>query len=630
MTTPDIFISYARGDAPVARHFADAFAADGLDVWWDDALQAGEVFDERIEAALRAAKAVVVLWSPLSVASRWVRAEATLADRKGTLVPVLIEPCDRPIIFELVQTADMTGWRGARQDQRWQGLVSQVRDFVGTERGVAEPQQTAPDTQLDRQSIVVLPFSNLSRDEEQEYFADGIAEDIINDLGKVSALSVIARNTAFTFKGQTLDVTQVARQLNVTHVLEGSVRKAGKRVRVNVQLIDGSSGAQVWAERYDRDLDDIFELQDELSQAIVEALKIQFQPGEQDAISARGTQNAELYDLYMRARAAANAAISGEQYVAALEMYREVLAIDPGFYPALSGLALMIQQQTVFAFAPGVRSDFHIDQLVALADSLPETASATHLIRAMSFRWQRKWARALEAFDRAMELAPAYDSEVASLKGTSLFCVGRVNDAIALAESARRADPLAGYNSVLLQMLYLVAERRAEGDAEYERSKTFPINRAVCEHTRMFRIWPDGDREALSAQAQRHLEVVMVQVPYRAELYAALDDHAKTRELLIRALEDPASHSSTVSFLIGYHAGFFGFTDLALDALERGLSMEAAMEYAPWYPGYREARKTGRFKDIIRKAGYYDYWRETGEWGEFARPVGDDDFEIIA
>ena len=115
----------------------------------------------------------------------------------------------------------------------------------------------------------MLPFINLSGDAEQEYFSDGITDDIITDLSKVSALSVVARNTAFTFKGQTLDVGQVARQLNVTHVLEGSIRKSGDRVRINAQLIDGEAGDHVWADRYDRDLTDIFAIQDEISKAIV-------------------------------------------------------------------------------------------------------------------------------------------------------------------------------------------------------------------------------------------------------------------------------------------------------------------------------------------------------------------------
>src|SRR5256885_9759976 len=149
----------------------------------------------------------------------------------------------------------------------------------------------------DRISICVLPFANMSGDAEQEYFSDGISEDIITDLSKVSALHVVSRNTAFTFKGKPVDVRQVAGQLNVSHVLEGSVRKAAGRVRITAQLIDGSSDSHVWAERYYRDLNDIFALQDEISHAIVDALKVKLLPEEKKAIEQHGTENVDAYNL---------------------------------------------------------------------------------------------------------------------------------------------------------------------------------------------------------------------------------------------------------------------------------------------------------------------------------------------
>src|SRR5262249_16017053 len=151
-------------------------------------------------------------------------------------------------------------------------------------------------------AICVLPFANMSGDPGQEYFSDGITEDIITDLSKVSALFVVSRNTAFTFKGKAVDVGQVARQLDVTHVLQGSVRKAGGRVRITSQLIDGSSDGHVWAERYDRDLSDIFSLPDEISQAIVAALKIKLLPAEKEAIENRSTTNPEAYQSYLMGR----------------------------------------------------------------------------------------------------------------------------------------------------------------------------------------------------------------------------------------------------------------------------------------------------------------------------------------
>jgi hypothetical protein len=134
---PDIFISYSREDRPAARHFAESFEREGFEVWWDAAIRSGQTFDEVIEKALRSAKAVVVLWSPRSVASRWVRAEATLADRANKLVPAIIEACDRPIIFELTHAADLADWTGDTSDSRWQTLVSDLRRLVGDSKDVA-------------------------------------------------------------------------------------------------------------------------------------------------------------------------------------------------------------------------------------------------------------------------------------------------------------------------------------------------------------------------------------------------------------------------------------------------------------------------------------------------------------
>ena len=143
MSGTDIFISYSREDRAAARHFADSFAQEGFNVWWDAALRSGETFDEVIEKELRAAKAVVVLWSPRSVASRWVRAEATLADRRNKLVPAIIEACDRPIIFELTHAADLADWTGDTSDSRWQALVSDLRCLVG---GSKDEASAPPDT----------------------------------------------------------------------------------------------------------------------------------------------------------------------------------------------------------------------------------------------------------------------------------------------------------------------------------------------------------------------------------------------------------------------------------------------------------------------------------------------------
>src|SRR2546423_8378182 len=159
----------------------------------------------------------------------------------------------------------------------------------------------------EKPSIAVLPFINMSGDPEQEYFSDGITEDIITDLSKVSGLFVVARNTAFTYKGKSVEVQEVAKRLGVNFILEGSVRKAGSRVRVTGQLIDGKTGGHMWADRYDRDLTDIFAIQDEITHAIVEQLKVKLLPQEKKSIEQAPTDNVELYLLFKRSRVPAAA-----------------------------------------------------------------------------------------------------------------------------------------------------------------------------------------------------------------------------------------------------------------------------------------------------------------------------------
>ena len=199
-----------------------------------------------------------------------------------------------------------------------------------TQRG--KPKDNKPEKPR-KLSICVLPFSNMSGDVEQEYFSDGISEDIITDLSKVSALDVSARNTSFQFKGKSVDIPQIARQLKVSHVLEGSVRKAGGKVRITAQLIDGVSGNHAWAERYDRDLNDIFALQDEISEAIVKALKLRLLPEEKKAIERRGTNSVEAYSLYLMARQYAVEGNKGDRRrtEAIIRLCSRAIEIDRGY-----------------------------------------------------------------------------------------------------------------------------------------------------------------------------------------------------------------------------------------------------------------------------------------------------------
>ena len=310
----DIFISYARSTADQAQQVAEALRKLGYDVWRDDELPAHRAYAEVIEERLRSAKAVVVIWSAEAAKSQWVRAEANVAREAGTLVQLRLDAALPPLPFNEIQCADMTGWAGDLNAHGWKKVAASVAELIG---GTATG--SAPSPSVRRLSICVLPFDNMSGDPEQEYFSDGISEDIITDLSKVSALGVIARNTAFGFKGKSPNVKEVAHQLGVSHVLEGSVRKAGGRVRISAQLIDGASGEHAWAERYDRELTDIFALQDEISEAIERLTRraVDLDPRYAPAWALMASSQSALHRMHGRA---------GDDGQAALE---RALALNP-------------------------------------------------------------------------------------------------------------------------------------------------------------------------------------------------------------------------------------------------------------------------------------------------------------
>jgi len=348
----DIFISYARSTAAQAQQVAEALRAQGYGVWRDDELPAHRAYAEVIAERLSTAKAVVVIWSAEAVKSEWVQSEADQARADRKLVQMTIDGAKLPMPFDRIQCADLTDWNGDLDAPGWRKVVASIADLAGQ----GAPSAGAPAAAIRKLSICVLPFANMSDDPQQEYFSDGISEDIITDLSKVSALSVIARNSAFAFKGKSLDVQQVARQLNVAYVLEGSVRKAGGRVRITAQLIDGARNDHVWAERYDRDLTDIFALQDEISEAIVKALKLKLLPEEKKAIEQRGTDSVEAYNLYLMARQDRITGNSGDarRDESIVRLCARATQIDPGYARAW---ALMASGQENLRFLFGKEGD---------------------------------------------------------------------------------------------------------------------------------------------------------------------------------------------------------------------------------------------------------------------------------
>src|ERR1700728_3032137 len=406
----DVFVSYSRSDKARVAPLVAAIEAKGWSVWWDPAIDAGQQFDDQIDAELQAACAVLVVWTPTSVASRWVRGEARDAAERGILVPVRFEDARLPIDVRAIQTTDLDKWGEDPFSAPFQDLIRSLGTVIKRQRArqpvnsAAGFATSATAEVAPRVAICVLPFANMSGDQEQEYFSDGITEDIITDLSKVSRLAVVSRNSAFMYKGKHVDVAKLARELKVGHVLEGSVRKAGGRVRITAQLVDGASNDHVWAERYDRDLNDIFALQAEISEAIVKALNLMLVPEEIEAIEQRGTESVEAYNLFLMARQyyVTSHEADARRSETIIRLCGRAIEIDPGYSRAW---ALMAIAQMNLRFVNGRKGD---DGLVTAERALELDANLAeaHAVKARILSQHGRHSEAAVEIEIALRLDP--------------------------------------------------------------------------------------------------------------------------------------------------------------------------------------------------------------------------------
>ena len=406
----DVFVSYSRSDRARVAPLVAAIEAKGWSVWWDPAIDAGQQFDDQIDAELQAANAVLVVWTPTSVASRWVRGEARDAAERGILVPVRFEDARLPIDVRAIQTTDLDKWGEDPASAPFQDLLRSLSAVIKRQRArqavksATNAAQAGPVLGPPRVGICVLPFANMSGDQEQEYFSDGITEDIITDLSKVSALSVVSRNSAFMYKGKHVDVPKLARELKVGHILEGSVRKAGGRVRITAQLVDGSSNDHVWAERYDRDLSDIFALQAEISEAIVKALKLKLVPEEKKAIEHRGTDNVEAYNLYLMARQSyvTSHEADARRTETILRLCQRAVEVAPGYARAWALIAIGQMNLRFVNGRPGDDGLVPAERALALDPNLAEA----HAVKARILSQYGRHEEAAAELDVALRLDP--------------------------------------------------------------------------------------------------------------------------------------------------------------------------------------------------------------------------------
>jgi len=443
----------------------------------------------------------------------------------------------------------------------------------GTTQSTAGAQ---PRARPDKPSVAILPFSNMSSDPEQEFFSDGITEDIITDLSKVSGLFVLGRNTVFTYKGKAVNLERIAKELGVAYLVEGSVRKAGNRVRINAQLIEGATGGHIWADRYDRDLTDIFAVQDEITRTIVDQLKVTLLPEEKKAIEQAPTQNVEAYTYYLKGRELYHRRTKSS-FMLAKPMFAKAIELDPLYARAYAGMA---DCDSYLRSRYGVT--IPVDEILATvgkALAIDPNLAEAHAVLGFALKTGDRRAEAVAAFERALTLDPnCYEANVLHAE----FCIenGAFEQAAKLYLRAMEIQPNDYRSPLFVQNAFHSLGRHEEA----ERYTRLGLKRAEEE----LRLHPDSSGP----------------LQWGAGALASLGDRDRAKEWLARALAiDPDDNNARYNAACTY--SLLGESDRAIDLLESCVQ-QVASDMKLWLKNDSDLdpiRTHPRYQRLLQLAG---------------------------
>ena len=449
----DVFVSYARTDRPRVAPLVAAIEARGWTVWWDPAITPGQEFDRQISAELKLTAAVLVVWTPDSVGSRWVRGEARDGADRGILVPVRFDGAELPIDFRAVHTTDLDEWSKDQRSPQVQEVLRALGAIIERQRAATaaaaaataspapppEPASAAAADEAARISICVLPFVNMSGDPSQEFFSDGLTEDIITELSRWRRLlTVRSRSASSRYRGVAVDMKQVARELNVRYIVEGSVRRMGERLRITAQLIDAESGSHVWAEKFDRAQEEIFAVQDRVVQTIVSTLVGRVQATAAERARRKPPASLAAYECVVQGNALAWD--DPAEAVEATRLFERAIVLDPGYAIAHSLLAALCYAR--WKDEPG-NSSARLDEAYAMARrgvELDDGDSTCHAILGSVCLLRRSFDEAVQYARRAVEINPNNQWNAADI-GSILVYVGGSEEALGWFARAREIDP---------------------------------------------------------------------------------------------------------------------------------------------------------------------------------------------
>ena len=570
-----IFLSYASQDADAARRLCDALRSAGLEVWFDQSeLRGGDAWDASIRKQIKDC----ALFMPIISSSTQAREEGYFRREWNLAVQRMLDMADDKA-FLLPVVIDATADREARvperfRERQWTRIADDAaaRTFASRVRGILEGAAPAAPAAANEPvplvptaspgssppSIAVLPFVNRSRDADDEYFADGLADELLDMLAKIRGLRVAARTSSFQFKGKSEDVAVIGRKLNVGAVLEGSVRKSGNRLRIGVQLVNVSDGFHLWSETYDRTLEDIFAVQDDIANSVVKELRAALLGGEpghtaggeviaEVAKAARGrAENAEAHRLFLQGRFHFERR-SGADIEQGIAYFRQALDLDPHYALAWAWLSKALAIAAAFGFLDVQDGNTRAREAAERALQLEPGLAEGHLALAYLQRFYGwDWKAAELSLRRAMEIAPG-DSDVLASAGSLAFIQGRLPEALAWCRKAIELDPLSVEAYTELALIHRAAGRLPEAESGY--------------------------RKALEMAPQR--------IATRTMLAIVLVAQGHGEEALAQAKDEPADWARWCALAIVHHAlGNAAEADAALRELTEKRPNDAAFQIA--------------------------------------------------
>jgi TolB-like protein/DNA-binding winged helix-turn-helix (wHTH) protein len=465
-------------------------------------------------------------------------------------------------------------------------------------------------------SLAVLPFVDISEEQGQEWYAYGLTEELTNRLAQLQGLQVTGRTSAYRFKDRNEDLRQIGGALGVTHLLEGSVRADADRLRITAQLIETQSGFHAWSKQYDRPRADIFEVQEEIAEAVASALSIELQVGDLGS-QPGGTDSVEAYELLMLSKKFQWEA-TPDSMLEAIECVKRAIEIDPDYARAWWRLAgLYVNTNSIRHNMDDtdwmLLSEQALDRVRSLEPDLPGVKFMSTTIQYVTWQWSEV-ERTMDG-GAGLEVSSNFDL----LFGWVGFLnrVGRIREAVPLLERMRRLNPYSPGAAMALSGAYSTQGRMEEALSEAERA--FELDG--------FKSWTvdNGLRLALFINdldlVRKWLARAEQYMPEDLELLVAMRENLEDREAALAWLQGAFRRTEDHDFLIPFWAVFYGDYELALNAMQR-----LPVPWAFWRNEMKEVRRLPRFKDLVRQVGLDDYFREYG-WNDFCRPLGAGDFE---